>query len=119
MTSHSNVTAQRVYEVLCAHARGRSNAVHAATLAGLLGIEFSGSSARGNGAGRDVRKVVSEAVCRGFPICSSTKGYWVPESSAECLISASEIESRGRTLIERGSMLRSHAEKLQAGHVAP
>lgn len=116
MISRSNrVSEESVYGVLLMHAAGRGLAVHANTLAVLLGLEPATGEVQGNGAHSEVRKAVRRAVAAGYPICSGAEGYWVAETSAELHDAARRMKARGQGLIDRAEALSEAAARFMNG----
>ena len=78
---------------------GEENAVHAAELAGLLGVKTA----------RGVRQIVNAARRRGVPVCSSDAGYFLPATAAELARAALRLRAAGLACLVASAHLRADA----------
>ena len=77
--------------------RGQSNAIKSPALEARFGIS-----------GRELREVVNELRCRGYPVCSDDSGYYYASNEAELTATIRQLNSRiSKIAMARNGLVRA------------
>ena len=85
---------------------GESNAIKADEIQSMTGTQLEWRTQW------PTREVIRDIVLAGYPICSSTRGFWRPTSRHEAMECADQLRARAMKILERATALKRGASSL-------